>query len=52
MYGFRQAARMAATYVNAVYYPSWAVYKEKPPSSLDVANITHIFYAFMGYAVN
>ncbi|EHK25718.1 glycoside hydrolase family 18 protein [Trichoderma virens Gv29-8] len=33
-------------YINAVYYPSWRVYKDKPPSSLDVASITHIFYAF------
>ncbi|UKZ75006.1 hypothetical protein TrVFT333_002678 [Trichoderma virens FT-333] len=35
-------------YINAVYYPSWRVYKDKPPSSLDVASITHIFYAFVG----
>ncbi|KAI5457742.1 glycoside hydrolase superfamily [Mariannaea sp. PMI_226] len=34
--------------VNAVYYPSWRVYKDKPPSSLDIASITHIFYAFVG----
>ncbi|KAK5994586.1 Chitinase 1 [Cladobotryum mycophilum] len=35
-------------YVNAVYYPSWLVYKDKPPSWLDVGNITHVFYSFMG----
>ncbi|KAM5353904.1 hypothetical protein ACJ41O_000554 [Fusarium nematophilum] len=35
-------------YANAVYYPSWRVYKERPPSSLDTASITHIFYAFVG----
>ncbi len=43
---------MAATYINAVYYPSWTVYKGKLPSSLDVQNVTHIFYAFIGYASN
>ncbi|KAH7144482.1 glycoside hydrolase superfamily [Dactylonectria estremocensis] len=35
-------------YINAVYYPSWSVYKDRPPSCLDVACITHIFYAFVG----
>ncbi|KAH6976085.1 glycoside hydrolase superfamily [Ilyonectria sp. MPI-CAGE-AT-0026] len=35
-------------YINAVYYPSWRVYKDRPPSCLDVASITHIFYAFVG----
>ncbi|CAM1510175.1 Fc.00g005100.m01.CDS01 [Cosmosporella sp. VM-42] len=39
---------MSRRYANAVYYPSWRVYKERPPSSLDVTNITHIFYAFIG----
>ena len=35
--------------VNAVYYPSWRVYKEKTPSMLRAEAITHIFYAFVGY---
>lgn len=35
-------------YMNAVYYPSWLVYKDKTPATLDVGNITHIFYAFVG----
>ncbi|KAK7408084.1 hypothetical protein QQX98_009739 [Neonectria punicea] len=39
-------------YINAVYYPSWRVYKDKPPSCLDVASITHIFYAFVGVNVD
>lgn len=34
--------------VNAVYYPSWHVYRDKPPSSMDLASITHIFYSFVG----
>lgn len=33
--------------VNAVYYPNWHVYKAKPPSSLNLKYITHIFYAFV-----
>ncbi|KAJ4231963.1 hypothetical protein NW759_002355 [Fusarium solani] len=39
---------MSGPYANAVYYPSWRVYKERPPSSLDVSSITHVFYAFVG----
>lgn len=39
---------MSGQYANAVYYPSWRVYKERPPSSLDVSSITHVFYAFVG----
>jgi chitinase len=35
-------------YMNGVYYPSWLVYKDKTPATLDVDNITHIFYAFVG----
>ena len=31
---------------NAVYYPNWRIYKEQPPSSLNLKYITHIFYAF------
>lgn len=33
-------------YANAVYYPNWKVYRDKPPSSLSLAYISHIFYAF------
>ncbi|KAF5689185.1 chitinase 1 [Fusarium circinatum] len=43
---------MSNQYINAVYYPSWRCYKEHPPSCLDTASITHIFYAFVGYASN
>ncbi|KAF5539030.1 chitinase 1 [Fusarium mexicanum] len=39
---------MSNQYINAVYYPSWRCYKERPPSCLDTASITHIFYAFVG----
>ncbi|KAF7559432.1 hypothetical protein G7046_g4714 [Stylonectria norvegica] len=39
---------MALQYANAVYYPSWRIYKNKPPSCLDTKAITHIFYAFVG----
>ncbi|KAL7783605.1 glycoside hydrolase family 18 protein [Trichoderma ceciliae] len=35
-------------FMNGVYYPSWLVYKNKTPATLDVDNITHIFYAFVG----
>ncbi|KAF2754092.1 glycoside hydrolase [Pseudovirgaria hyperparasitica] len=33
-------------FVNAVYYPSWKIYKGQRPSLLNVACITHIIYAF------
>ncbi|KAF5020365.1 hypothetical protein F66182_7614 [Fusarium sp. NRRL 66182] len=39
---------MSGQYINAVYYPSWRCYKERPPSCLDTASITHVFYAFVG----
>ncbi|KAH8651151.1 glycoside hydrolase family 18 protein [Xylariales sp. PMI_506] len=32
--------------VNAVYYPSWKVYKGYPPSTIPLQDVTHIFYAF------
>ena len=31
---------------NGAYYPNWAVYKQGPPSSLNLACISHVFYAF------
>jgi len=34
-------------YVHGVYYPSWAIYSGKPPSSMRLDCITHIFYAFV-----
>ncbi|KAI6087199.1 glycoside hydrolase family 18 protein [Hypoxylon rubiginosum] len=33
-------------FINAVYYPSWRVYKGFPPSSLQLDCINQIFYAF------
>jgi hypothetical protein len=33
-------------YINAVYYPNWRVYRNQPPSSLNFAMISHVFYAF------
>ena len=35
--------------VNAVYYPSWSVYSSRPPSTLNFACITHVFYAFVWF---
>ncbi|OAA46867.1 Glycoside hydrolase, subgroup, catalytic core [Metarhizium rileyi] len=34
--------------VNAVYYPSWGVYRHKPPSYIRVQDVTHVLYAFVG----
>ncbi|KAK3376924.1 glycoside hydrolase superfamily [Lasiosphaeria ovina] len=34
-------------YINAVYYPSWRVYKGLPPSSLRLDCVTHVLYAFV-----
>ncbi|KAL8336516.1 hypothetical protein RB601_000367 [Gaeumannomyces tritici] len=39
---------MPRQYINAVYYPNWRVYKDLPPSALQVKCITHIYYAFVG----
>ncbi|KAI1465072.1 glycoside hydrolase family 18 protein [Daldinia caldariorum] len=33
--------------INAVYYPSWRVYKDLPPSSLQLDYIDRILYAFV-----
>ncbi|KAK0388387.1 hypothetical protein NLU13_4632 [Sarocladium strictum] len=38
---------MAKPVVNAVYYPSWKMYKGKPPSSLRLQSVTHVLYAFV-----
>ncbi|KAI2778726.1 glycoside hydrolase family 18 protein [Daldinia loculata] len=35
------------TPINAVYYPSWRVYKGFPPSSLQLDCVNQIFYAFV-----
>ncbi|CAG8954996.1 hypothetical protein HYFRA_00008685 [Hymenoscyphus fraxineus] len=34
------------SYINAIYYPSWKVYKGRSPATLDISSVTHIFYAF------
>ncbi|KAK9388983.1 glycoside hydrolase [Lipomyces mesembrius] len=34
-------------YTNSVYYPDWAC-NIQPPTELPVANLTHIYYAFVG----
>ncbi|KAH7363591.1 endochitinase [Plectosphaerella cucumerina] len=39
---------MSACYQNAVYFPSWAVYKrDYHPQDLPAAEISHVLYAFM-----
>ena len=35
--------------VNAVYYPSWHVYKGRTPAQIPTDTITHIYYAFIRY---
>jgi hypothetical protein len=37
------------TYVNAVYYPNYRVYRDQPPASLNYAAISHVIYAFARY---
>ncbi|KAI2470544.1 glycoside hydrolase family 18 protein [Annulohypoxylon bovei var. microspora] len=34
------------SFTNAVYYPSWRVYKDLPPSSLQLSCIDQVYYAF------
>ena len=31
---------------NAVYYPSWRVYRGETPAIMDYRYISHVFYAF------
>lgn len=33
-------------YFNGVYYPNWRIYRNQPPSSLNLDVISHVFYAF------
>jgi hypothetical protein len=47
----RQPARITqnppvGVYMNAVYYPNYRIYRQQPPSSLNLGCISHIFYAF------
>ncbi|KAM0323322.1 hypothetical protein ACHAQA_008914 [Verticillium albo-atrum] len=39
---------MSGGFANAVYYPSWIIYKGFPPSSLNLTQASHILYAFVG----
>lgn len=34
------------TFKNAVYYPNWRVYRGDTPATLNLSNISHVFYAF------
>lgn len=40
------------TFTNAVYYPSWRVYRQQPPSALSLGHITHVFYAFAQFVTS
>ncbi|KAM0276908.1 hypothetical protein ACHAQH_006280 [Verticillium albo-atrum] len=39
---------MSGGFANAVYYPSWIIYKGISPSSLNVTQASHILYSFVG----
>ncbi|KAF3345678.1 hypothetical protein VdG2_05914 [Verticillium dahliae VDG2] len=39
---------MSGGFANAVYYPSWIIYKGKPPSWLNVTQASHVLYSFVG----
>lgn len=41
---------MSGGFANAVYYPSWIIYKGKPPSWLNVTQASHVLYSFVGYS--
>ncbi|KAG8526979.1 uncharacterized protein KY384_008408 [Bacidia gigantensis] len=43
-----KATTNSSALVNAVYYPNWKALAQKPPSSLNLAHISHILYAFVG----
>ncbi|MCJ1242969.1 hypothetical protein MMC30_000165 [Trapelia coarctata] len=42
---FKPQGRPNLIYANCVYYPNWKVYSQRPPSSMSLAYISHIFYA-------
>lgn len=37
-------------FVHGAYYPSWKIYRNQPPSSMNLSILTHVFYAFVRYA--
>lgn len=38
--------RKKTNFANAVYYPNWRVYDGQTPGSLNLENVSHVFYAF------
>ncbi|ORY68530.1 glycoside hydrolase superfamily [Pseudomassariella vexata] len=38
---------MSPSFVNAAYYPCWRIYRDLPPSSLQLDFISHVLYAFV-----
>jgi chitinase len=38
--------RKTTSFVNAVYYPNWRVYDGQTPATLNLDNVSHVFYAF------
>ncbi|OMP84901.1 Chitinase 1 [Diplodia seriata] len=34
-------------FIHGAYYPSWKIYRNQPPSSMDLDIISHVFYAFI-----
>ncbi|KAK9248052.1 glycosyl hydrolases family 18-domain-containing protein [Lipomyces tetrasporus] len=41
------SSRAKRNYTNSIYYPDWAC-NIRPPTELPVANLTHIYYSFVG----
>ena len=37
---------LTALSVNGAYYPNWRIYKNEPPSSLQLNLISHVYYSF------
>lgn len=35
-----------AIFSNALYYPNWRIYRQQPPSTLNLGFVSHVFYAF------
>jgi len=46
------AVNLTMPSVNAVYYPSWHVYKGRTPASIPISTVTHIYYAFIRYPLS
>ena len=44
--GIQQREPPITIFSNALYYPNWRIYRQQPPSALNLGFVSHVFYAF------